>query len=57
MKKKCIILGKLIVTIPIDPVNGLLPNKPPPLFLNCETSSLNRQHIETASSGDKSELI
>ena len=51
------ILGRLIVTTPTDPVKGLDPKSPPPLYSSSLLSILNLQHIERASSGDMSELM
>ena len=48
--------GTLLVNTPMEPVNGLLPNSPPPRFRSCEVSSRSRQHMLTASSGERSLL-
>ena len=50
------ILGRLIVTTPIDPVSGFAPKSPPPLFNSSLLSRRRRQHMDLASSGDMSEL-
>ena len=37
-------------------VSGFAPNNPPPRFRSSRLSSLKRQHMDTASSGERSEL-
>ena len=49
--------GRLTVTTPIEPVSGLEPKRPPPRFLSSPVLSRRRQHIESASSGERSELM
>ena len=46
-----------IVTTPMEPVSGLEPNNPPPLFSRDLLSILSLQHIDLASSGFISEFI
>ena len=50
------IRGRFTVYTPMLPVMGLLPKRPPPRLRSSRLSRRSRQHMLTASSGERSEF-